>query len=318
MAKATKETTTEVKEQSALEAAIEATTAIDELVGSDDARGFRSMDNVDLGTNIRMAVARDKLLKLLTDDVLRCLSGLMNTDLGFQTDRPNERNPQPYSISEIRIPIADALLRGFRMHNNEFNIIATKFYAARTGCERLVREWPGMTECYVTPGIPHINGQNSTVPMTINYTLNGEEREIKWEGKQSICVRVNKAMGVDAVIGKAIRKAYARTLERLGGMHVIDEPEDNTPSTTSAEDRVAALKESKRKGNNESTPEEDTSIWANKLKQDIGNALTDIEIESIRRKNKSKAFSLGCGEWLDSMCNQRVDALMQMDANEAE
>jgi hypothetical protein len=64
---------------------------------------------------IKRADAIEKLRDALTDAVVRRFQPLMNTALGFRTDRPTKKNPEPYSIDEVRVCMIEALLIGLRL-----------------------------------------------------------------------------------------------------------------------------------------------------------------------------------------------------------
>ena len=48
----------------------------------------------------------------------------------------------------------ETVLRGVRIVGNEFNIISGRPYITKEGFSRLVREWPGLTELRLMPGVP--------------------------------------------------------------------------------------------------------------------------------------------------------------------
>ncbi len=88
---------------------------------------------------LAVAQAVADLRAVLTPEAMQPIMALMNTDLGFRTDRDpkvtprdKEGNPMtPYSVDVVRECFIEAKLRGFHAVGNEWNIIASRFHVAR-------------------------------------------------------------------------------------------------------------------------------------------------------------------------------------------
>jgi hypothetical protein len=117
-------------------------------------------------------------------------------------------------------------MNGLRPVNNEFNIIANNMYAAKNGIYRLVCEFPGISDLEITPSPPVIGEKGDSARVQIRATwkldskLNSISRDVsKGENGQvedtRIAIRVNKGMGLDAILGKAERKLYFSILQKL-------------------------------------------------------------------------------------------------------
>ncbi len=169
---------------------------------------------------IRMAQGIAALRQALTDPfVQQALMPLQGTALGFLTDQDSKGG---YGLAVVRDCAIEAMLRGFNVVGNEFNIIAGRFYGTRAGFERLVAEFPGMRNLVLQPGVPVINNdRGGLVPFTASWTLQGVDMRIDCQqtpqGDYRIPVKVNSGMGADAVIGKATRKMLYRIYQRLNG-----------------------------------------------------------------------------------------------------
>ena len=171
------------------------------------------------------------LRELLDDGIMREVMKLADTPLGFLTDRgPTARNRDgspvsPYQMGEVRDAIIEAALRGFRVAGNEFNIISGRFYGAKSGLHRKVITYPGVTDFRETLGIPKLMGdRGAIVTAGATWLKNGVKDELSRE----FAIRVNAAMGTDAILGKLQRKLYAAVLNRLSGIftpegEVVDE-----------------------------------------------------------------------------------------------
>lgn len=170
-----------------------------------------------------LAVAQSiqDLRAALTPEVMRPIMGLMNTDLGFLTDRDPKRPAKngesvtPYSVEDVRDAIIEAKLRGFHCCGNEFNIISKRFYAAKNGLKRRCETWPGVTNLKILIGLPRNSrdGAGAVVPVVGSWEKDGQKDKIETE----VAVKVNAFMGADAVVGKAERKLYKRIFDRLSG-----------------------------------------------------------------------------------------------------
>lgn len=173
---------------------------------------------------IRMAQGIAAMRSALTDEFVKTtLMPLMGSTLGFLADRPNQKEPDPYGIQVVRDCAIEAMLRGFNVVGNEFNIIAGRFYGTRAGFERQVAEFPGLTNLVLQPGVPVMGGgdKGAVVPYTATWTLNGSPMRIDCQMTDGIDLRipvkVNAGMGADAVIGKATRKMLYRIYQRING-----------------------------------------------------------------------------------------------------
>ena len=167
-----------------------------------------------------------RALRAALDDnfVKWALMPLMGSTLGFLTDTDKEPREKQYGIQVVRDCSIEALIRGFNMTGNEFNIIAGRFYGAKNGWSRQVHEFPGLRHLVLQPGVPTAAGDKTAlVPYTAMWLLNGSPMSIDCQaGKDGgpdlrIPVRVNAGMGPDAVLGKAERKMLFRIYQRLYG-----------------------------------------------------------------------------------------------------
>ena len=193
---------------------------------------------------IQVALAIEHMRHALTDEIMTPVMALMNTELGFRTDRdPNKINEKtgkpytPYSVEVVRECFIESRLRGFHVCGNEWNILAERFYAAKNGLRRKVTRFPALTQFKDTYEVPRIVGdKGAIVKARATWMLNGIEDELERE----IPVKVNGFMGTDAILGKAERKLLKFVLDRLTGtstpegeageeITVLAEPVSQTP-----------------------------------------------------------------------------------------
>ena len=174
---------------------------------------------------IQMAHGIAALREALTDEFVKlAIMPLQGTALGFCTDKDKEGG---YPLSVVKDVAIEAMLRGFQIVGNEFNIIGGRFYGTKAGFERHVQQYPGLTDLVLQPGVPQLSQDKSgaLVPFLASWRLDGNPMSIACEYRKEgehvtdhrIPVRVNAGMGADAVIGKATRKMLFRVYQRLNG-----------------------------------------------------------------------------------------------------
>src|SRR5699024_6704028 len=132
------------------------------------------------------------------------------------TPRDKDGNPMiPYSVEVVRECFIESKLRGFHAVGNEWNIIAGRFYACKSGFRRQVTQWPGLTDFKDNYEVPRLIGdKGAVVKCRATWNKEGIAQSIERE----IPVRVNHGMGSDAILGKAQRKLLAAVHDRLTGV----------------------------------------------------------------------------------------------------
>jgi hypothetical protein len=163
-----------------------------------------------------IAKAAGELKAYLTPEYMKPIMDLQGNKLGFKTDKDFEGG---YREDIVKNCLIEAVLTGVQPFGNQFNIIAGNCYITKEGFGYLLANFPGL-EYEIIPALPRINGERSSaaIVMKIVWTLNGKvkEREIDFP------IRMNKAMGTDAVIGKATRKARAWLYNTITGKEIGD------------------------------------------------------------------------------------------------
>lgn len=169
----------------------------------------------------RMSLAIRTLRETLTDEFMRQhVMPLMGTQVGFRTDKV-------YDVPTVRECAIVALIRGARLVNNEFNIIAGNTYFTKEYFQRRLSEMPGLTDLRLNFGVPKMVGdRGAIVACSATWLYSGVADRLDAE----IPVRNNANMGIDALLGKAERKFRARIYNRLTGSDFTTDGEiDETP-----------------------------------------------------------------------------------------
>lgn len=189
------------------------------LLAQKEASQFRRM--------MMVSVAIGELKRLLTPKVMEPVMNLQNTALGFKTD-----NPSGYPVDVVRDCLIEATLKGVYPVGNEFNIIARQCYITKEGYFHKLRDIPNFS-WVETPGIPRTVGDaGAVIQIHLEWQLNKQKSEKDLE----LAIRVNRGMGADAIIGKALRKARAWLFTTVTGQEIGDGSADENVIDVPPED----------------------------------------------------------------------------------
>lgn len=173
---------------------------------------------------IQMAKGIRSMRLALTDEFVKHgLMPLAGSTLGFLTDLDSKPPENRYGLAVVRDCAIEAMIRGFNVVGNEFNIISGRFYGTKNGYARLVQNFQGLTDLVLQPGVPTLAGdRGALVPFTATWKLNGNpmgiDCQLSKDGADTrIPVKVNGGMGMDAILGKAERKILFRIYQRVNG-----------------------------------------------------------------------------------------------------
>lgn len=201
-----------------------------------------------MAAELQVAQAMADLRAMLTPEVMQPIMALMDTDLGFRTDRdPRQKdrnnNPNtPYPVDVVKDVVIEAKLRGFHTIGNEFNIISGRFYAAKSGFRRKLtdgKSFPALANFKDSYDVPrNVAEKGAIVKCRAEWTLNGKRDSVECE----FAIKVNAYMGSDAILGKAERKLCKRVHDLISGVHtpdaevgeVDDQPENTARRTVAA------------------------------------------------------------------------------------
>jgi len=160
---------------------------------------------------LRCARGIKALEEALDDETMKELvMPLQGSILGFRTDKDKDGG---YPLTAVRRVVITAALNGFRVTNNEFNIIAGNFYGAKNGLRRKVAEHPGLSGLRMQPSVPRMKDGGALVDYQAEWQISGRADHIK----RTFAVKVNKYQGSDAILGKAERKMYHAIMTHLTG-----------------------------------------------------------------------------------------------------
>lgn len=243
---------------------------------------------------LAVAQAMQDLRAALTPEVMKPIMGLMNSPIGFMTDRnPAQTDPKtgrpfvPYSVDIVRECFIESKFRGLHAVGNEWNIIAERLYAAKNGLARLVKQFPAISEVRYSFDVPRMNGdKGAIVKCGATWKINGKKDDIACE----IPVKINNYTGTDAIIGKAERKLNARILTQLTGRG-IDAAE--TDEAIDVQTAPASEPTTEPKFTRTATPPEP------ERNLDVQNELSGLMVKEGITFDQFKAFCLDQGHFTE-------------------
>lgn len=189
----------------------------------------------DLVALATMATYLDALRKQFDEQILGMVKPLMNSKLGFQTDRDPAKGYQggPYPDETIRDALLSGGLQGARFHGNEINIISGGLYLTREFYERMFCELEGVS--HLEPpslGIPRETALQDKKYATINarlrFKLHGKQLDLDFSGERAIVVVWNKGMSVDSLHGKARKRIYKYAHGYVTGTTFLEQDDTET------------------------------------------------------------------------------------------
>lgn len=168
----------------------------------------------------------------LSDEMMAPVMMLQGNPLAFRTDKDGKGG---YPVHVVRDCIIEAVGRGLKPIGNNFNIIAGRCYVTKEGFGTMLAGLPGL-HYTVVPGLPRPERGVTVVPVTVEWTYNGQE------GKRELAFPMRAlgegGMGVDALVGKATRKARAWLWQELTGSEA---PEGDAGESQAQPVRVSRL-----------------------------------------------------------------------------
>lgn len=164
-----------------------------------------------------LAESTARLKEMLTTQYMKPIMQLQGSRLGFKTDKDTSGG---YSEAIVKNCLIEAVLSGVQPFGNQFNIIANNMYITKEGYGYLLKNIEGLSYNikHSLPRIDQAKG-SSAIVMNIEWSMNGG---VTQKHSIDIPVKVNKFMGTDAVIGKALRKSRKWLYETITGSETSD------------------------------------------------------------------------------------------------
>ncbi len=103
------------------------------------------------GRALSIAEGIQRLRGALTPEIMQSVMALQGSRLGFRTDLDAKGG---YPVDVVRDALIEAVMSGAYPVNNEFNIIASQSYLTLNYYKRRMREYPGLTDVHLRPGVP--------------------------------------------------------------------------------------------------------------------------------------------------------------------
>jgi len=207
---------------------------------------FKQAGSFEAELAVAQAVAA--LRAALSPEVMAPILSLMNSDLGFRTDRDPRRidrstgRPfEPYPIEVVRECFIESRLRGFHACGNEWNILNGRFYACRNGFRRKLTDggtFPGLADLRDWYDVPRLVGdKGAIVKCCAEWILFGRPDSLERE----FPIRMRPGLGADAILGKAERKLLRAVHDRLLGLSTPEAEIGDESASIEVESRPASV-----------------------------------------------------------------------------
>lgn len=218
-------------------------------------KGHREMQEAeDKGNQTVKAFVQARMLQSLREQLkgplMQDIMSLRGTPLGFLTDRDGGKTVKrgdkevklpEYSEEVTRDCVVAALFEGYRLVNNEFNILASKMYPAKNGVHRQIEEFPGLTDLETDIGVPEVRGKCWVVTAKARWKVNGEpmsvEKTQREDGDYRIMLPMYSTDKPATVLGKAESQLFRAIWKRLTGSE-LSIAETTTPDPENDPDVV--------------------------------------------------------------------------------
>ena len=215
----------------------------------------------------------NQLRAAITPEMVKKIMPLMNTQLGFLTDKdpkkPNKdgSKPVPYSEEVVKECFIVATLQGLAPVNNEFNILFGQCYATKNGYRSKLKKLPGMSDLQIVNAIAKPVPGGAIVSISATYKFNGNPRQTSGE----YTVKLQGQMGFEAAIAKAERRIFKKIHEELTGTIIPDgEVDDDIGSIPTTATKVPEKSmEEKIKENQGKKPPTDAQRAVQALPEEI-------------------------------------------------
>ena len=200
-------------------------------------------------TAAAIQAVEDGITKPLFEDI----KNLMNSPLGFKTDRrPGQRdkkgNPiEPYHDVTVKRCVIVALLAGAELAGNQFNIIAGQCYFTKEYMDKVIKTWEGLNnfQLEIGPVMKHGN-TSAAAEASASWDLGGRHHVVECfkdadTGRDMrIIVNAYDSSGPDQLRGLVESKLLRRVVARLTGLNLTDD-EDVIEGTVNAPQSPAVI-----------------------------------------------------------------------------
>ena len=168
-----------------------------------------------------VANAIGELKSALTTEYMKPIMQLQGNRLGFKTDKDRNADGSKgngYPEETVKNCLIEATLFGLETTGNQWNIIGGNMYATKEGIKHLLDNWQGLwynpSFGLIKEDLPNYSAAViCNVPVTLDWKLEG----VTSQHQMTIQIKANKGMSIDAVIGKATRKATKWLYDKISG-----------------------------------------------------------------------------------------------------
>lgn len=211
---------------------------VSSVIGSEKLIGFKDA--------FTKASAIQQLKNLLSPEYMEPIMALQGCRLGFKTDKDIMKQQgggytkgPGYPVEVVKNCLIEAVLMGLQPTGNHFNIIAGNTYITKEGCGYLLNKLHAGIKWTVVCRITRVSQDKTSAEV---------EATVTWGNNTQILpipIKTDAYTSLDAIIGKATRKARAWLLSTLSGYEIpegdIDDQAAIVVQSTSVLDELKEL-----------------------------------------------------------------------------
>lgn len=177
-----------------------------------------------------MTTAVQKMRALMTTEVMAPIMALMNTEVGFLTDRgPNStKNKTPYDEKTVKDAVVAGFLNGLWPIGNQINIIKSRLYITQIGYLYQMNHVPGMSDIKTIIDPPTKNPSGAYIVSLCTWKMNGSADEFH----QKFHMPIDQYTTSDQLVGKSRRKILKLSYQHVTGgrlMGIMPDRDDIMP-----------------------------------------------------------------------------------------
>lgn len=286
--------------------------ALDEMLSE-----FRTeLARRDVGDMARMLIqarAMTALEEAISPAMMKDIMKLMNSPLGFKTDRPPGKS-ELYGVETVKRCLIVAWLSGAKATGNEFNIIAGNCYLTKEFTRPAILRFPGVSHFEEQLGAPMRHGDKTAICEAIaTWFVNGEQHEIRCVKTEvmdaRIVVNAYATSSPDELRGKVQAKLYQRVLSRLTGLNLTPDLSGDSADTIEVVPRSsskAAIESS------EKSPEISDSQTAKTIHEDsVAWFAKQESINDIKKYCHDRFTLIDSAEWSNDLKFSTKDLISQ-------
>lgn len=260
------------------------------------------------------------LEKAMTPSIMKDFMGLMNSPLGFKTDRYDGMKDRSgnvvkaYSESVVKRCLIVGILQGANVFGNEINIIAHNCYLTKEFFDRKIRQHAGIQSFSYQIGPPAKHGDKSAILEATAEWIDqhGELHSVEFVDKRRddppgrdmrIVVNAYASSSPDELRGKAESKLFRRCFHQITGQELME------PMTVEGSATPVNQDPAKIESKNEVELSEGQYGFIDTVEADLSEAGAQVAVDKIARE---RTADVNRSDWTEDAKHKAVDMIEEL------